>query len=277
MFWKVLSQVAIPLVETIERLAYRRFYRFPFGRVPWATADEYREIWAEAKDKVYPVIDNYEKELNCSIDKDWYHALGLLTQVVVKELDICYEHGRLLYATLGNYIRNNSYKSINVVETGTARGFSALCMARAFYDFNCEGKIMTFDVLPHDVKMLWNCIGDTSGSQTRSRLLKDYSDMIERFIVFHQGNTRLELKKVKMGRIHFVFLDGEHLYDYVKREFDCIKDQQRKGDVMFFDDYTPAYFPGIVKAVDEICDRYNYSKRVVTVNEQRGYVVAYKR
>jgi hypothetical protein len=46
--------------------------------------------------------------------------------------------------------------------------------------------------------------------------------------------------------------------------------------MIFFDDYTPAFFPEIVKAVDKICEDNNYSKKVVTVSGQRGYVIAQK-
>ena len=44
----------------------------------------------------------------------------------------------------------------------------------------------------------------------------------------------------------------------------------------FFDDYTPKLFPGFVKAIDEICQKYNYSKEVITIGEQRAYVIAEK-
>ncbi len=98
----------------------------------------------------------------------------------------------------------------------------------------------------------------------------------QKYIIFVQGDSRLQLKKVKIPRIHFSFLDGAHTYKYVLKEFDFIRDKQKKGDIVFFDDYTPKFFPGIVKAVDKICERYEYSKKVITVNEQRGYVIAQK-
>ena len=52
--------------------------------------------------------------------------------------------------------------------------------------------------------------------------------------------------------------------------------KQLKGDVIFFDDYTPNMFPGVVKAIDEICEKYNYSKQVMTISEQRACVIAEK-
>ena len=59
-------------------------------------------------------------------------------------------------------------------------------------------------------------------------------------------------------------------------EFLNIKDKQQKGDIIFFDDYTPKIFPGVVKAVDEICEKYNYSKEIITISDARAYVIAVK-
>lgn len=112
--------------------------------------------------------------------------------------------------------------------------------------------------------------------QTRAELLRDYEPLIEEFIIYHQGDTKLELGKISLPRIHFAFLDGAHTYEYVMEEFRFVEKRQHEGDVIFFDDYTPALFPGIVKAVDEICERHGYSKRVITVSDQRGFVIARK-
>lgn len=276
LFSRVLQRLANQLMEPVNQFVYRRFYEFPFGNSPRASADTYTKIWIEARKKQYPIIDDYENELGYSINEDWFQKLALLTQVVIKESDICYQHGRLLYTTLSHYVNKNPCKSLNILETGTARGFSALCMAKALHDANQSGRILTFDVLPHDVKMYWNCIADEQGSQTRSKLLKNYDSLIENFIIFHQGDTKLELKKVYIPRVHFAFLDGMHTYEYVLREFDYLKGKQQNGDIIFFDDYTPSQFPGIVKAVDEICAKHGYSKRVITVSSQRGYVIVQK-
>ena len=59
-----------------------------------------------------------------------------------------------------------------IVETGTARGFSSICMSKALIDANTNGKIYTVDILPHDTKMYWNCIDDHDGMKSRKELLK---------------------------------------------------------------------------------------------------------
>jgi hypothetical protein len=124
--------------------------------------------------------------------------------------------------------------------------------------------------------MYWNCIDDHDGIKTRAELLKPWKDLVECYIVFHQGDTRLEMPKVQAERIHFAFLDGAHTYNDVLFEFSQIKDSQRPGDIIVYDDYTPKQFPGIVKAVDHICKEYDYHPNYLRVNKLRGYVVAQK-
>lgn len=223
------------------------------------------------------MIDQYTKKTGYEIDLAWFHEIALHTQVVKKKSEICYQHGRLLYSTLSAYLADHPQNNINILETGTARGFSSLCMARALQDARRAGKIFTFDVLPHETKMYWNCIADETGPQTRKQLIKKYKSLIDNYIVFIQGDSKIQLNKINISRIHFAFLDGAHTYDHVMKEFDYLQNKQEKEDIIFFDDYTPKNFPGVVKAVDKICFDNNYTKEIITISKDRGYVVARKK
>ena len=107
------------------------YYNNPFGQKPLASRDEYLSIWKDAKNKSYPVIDEYEINMKHKIDSNWFHELALHTQVVIKESEICYQHGRILFSTLCDYIENNNVNNVNILDIGTARGFSAVVMASA--------------------------------------------------------------------------------------------------------------------------------------------------
>lgn len=276
MYPRILQKFDNFLVKTINKYANRKWYNSPLAKKPLATKEEYLKIWEDAKSKNYKLIDDFEDKHSEKIDSEWYHELALHTQVVKKKSDILYVHGRLLYTSLKKYILKNPANNFNILETGTARGFSALCMAKALKDEEVEAKIITFDVLPHNHKMYWNCIDDLEGKKTRAELLNNYNDLIERYIIFYQGNTKIELPKIQTPRIHFAFLDSAHDYYYLMSEFMNIKDKQIKGDIIFFDDYTPKMFPGVVKAIDEICEKHNYSKQIITISNARGYVIAEK-
>jgi predicted O-methyltransferase YrrM len=264
------------LRETLEERAARRYSSSPLCDAPLASPAEYHRIWAEAQRTPYPVVDRYEQACQAAIDPAWFQQLALLTQVPIKQSEICYQHGRLLYATLVRYTRQRARQHLTIVETGTARGFSALCLAKAMDDAGATGKIVSFDVLPHDVKILWNCVRDAEGPRTRADLLADYAALMERYLVFHRGDTKQEMAKVSFPRINFAFLDSVHQYDHVMAEFSSIRDRQAAGDILFFDDYTPATYPGVVRAADEICRDHGYSRNVVTANAQRRYLIAEK-
>jgi len=276
MYPRLLQKFDNFLVATIDKYANYRWYNSPLTKKILASEKEYLAIAEKSKSINYQIIDDYENTYKHKIDTNWFHQLALQTQVVKKKSEICYVHGRLLYSKLSNYIEKNKIRNINILETGTARGFSALCMAKALEINNIEGKIITFDVIPHNVKMYWNCISDSTGKKTRAELLENYKNLLERYIIFHQGNTKIELKKVQFTRINFAFLDSAHDYYYLMEEFKNVYDKQQKGDVIFFDDYTPKLFPGVVKAINQICEEYNYSKEIITINDSRAYVIAEK-
>ena len=84
------------------------------------------------------------------------------------------------------------------------------------------------------------------------------------------------LQRVNLGRVHFAFLDGAHTHTDVIFEFRQVAVDQRPGDIVVFDDYTPCQYPGLVKAVDKVCNLYNYAPKKLFAHSGRGYVVAIK-
>lgn len=242
---------------------------------PVATREEYLRLWDQARSGRHAAVDGYEAASGAAVEQEWFQDLALLTQVTKKSSAICYQHGRLLYSALSRYVRRHPGEAVNIVETGTARGFSALCMARALSDAGASGKIFTFDVLPHETAMYWNCIRDTEGPSTRAELLQPHADLLARYIVFHQGESDALLEAIAFPRVHFAFLDSVHTYDHVMREFSSLKPRQQAGDILFFDDYTPSY-PGVMRAADEICRAGAYAATVVRSSDERAYLIAEK-
>jgi len=249
----------------------------PLVSKPIATEQTYRELAKTAAAQIYPEIDEFEIANAFAITPAWLHDLALHTQIVVKKSPLCYAHGRILYSALSRYLAENPRLSkINILETGTARGFSSLCMARALSDMSRHGSIVTFDTLPHQVPIYWNCIDDINGKRSREALLAPWADLVQEYLVFLQGDTRMMLQRVNLGRVHFAFLDGAHTHTDVIFEFRQVAVDQRPGDIVVFDDYTPCQYPGLVKAVDKVCNLYNYAPKKLFAHSGRGYVVAIK-
>ncbi len=264
----------------IERKSYAYCYDFPLGKKSKASKNTYLNLAREVQQFKYREIDKFEVKLGYAIDTLWFDELALHTQVVIKNSTLCYAHGRVLYAVLSHYIKRHqsSYPAsrLTIVETGTARGFSTLCMAKALQDRNQSAVIVTFDIIPHQTKMYWNGIDDCDGPRTRAELLKPWKELLQEYVIFHQGDTTVELPKVKVERINFAFLDGVHTYKAVMFEFEQVRDYQAFGDIIIYDDYNPSQYPGLVRAVDEICKLHNYKCTNIKAHDGRGYMIAVK-
>jgi Methyltransferase domain len=267
--------------RAIEQVVYAQWYRDPLCTSPVTTFTQYMKLAEDARSKSYPEVDIFETESGFFVDRKWLDELALHTQVIVKSSPICYAHGRVLYSALARYLADNplqrSSERVTVLETGTSRGFSALCMAKALHDLDRAGTIVTFDVLPNEHSIYWNCIDDCDmAKRTRMELLAPWSDLVQNHLLFVQGDTRLELPKVRASRVNFAFLDGAHTYEDVMFEFEQINYLQRTGDVIVYDDYNFDQFPGLVEAVDHICAKFGYSRVDISAHAGRGYVVAKK-
>jgi hypothetical protein len=263
----------------LERFIYAPWFDAPICSAPMASREAYLELARAAAQESYEEVDAFEGQAGFAIDREWLDELALQTQVTLKESPICYAHGRILYSALSRYLKDTPFRSpsdrITILETGTARGFSALCMAKALLDYGRPGAILTFDVLPHVASMYWNCVGDWDhGPQSRADLLRPWRDLLMDYVIFHQGDTRLELPKTQVDRVHFAFLDGAHTFEDVMFEFEQVRDRQQPGDMIVFDDYTPRQFPGLVKGVDKICSDFGYSRTMLKAHAGRGYVIA---
>jgi predicted O-methyltransferase YrrM len=170
----------------------------------------------------------------------------------------------VVYSTLRKFIADNTQDFYTVMETGTARGFSAVCMAKALDDAGVKGSITTYDIIPHNQLLYWNCIDDhKKGLQTRQQLLEPWKDLLH-YIRFITGDTKTTLKR---SEVDFAFLDGGHTYEDVCHEFNRLVNPK----VVVFDDYTPHQFPGVCKAIDETPLKKRYLKAA------RGYAIGVRK
>jgi len=251
----------------------------PLTNKPQMTKSYYLNLADDASKKIYKEVDIFEAKSNYKIDQNWIDELALATQVVNKDSEICYAHGRILYSSLRKrIIQLNKEKNVCIFETGTARGFSSLCMAKAIHDSNISGKIITLDQLPHGQLIYWNNIFDhTKGKISRKKLLENWKFLSEQYIIFLTGDSRVLGNSLNFNRVHFAFLDGAHGYEDVMFEFSKIRDKQHSGDVIVYDDYNKNQFPGLVKAVDEICSRNSYKRIDINDDSERAYVIAIKK
>lgn len=248
--------------------------RNPFGNKILASKDYYLSIYEKAKNEKFLEIDNLENSTGFNVDKSWLDELALHTQVVKKKSAINYQHGRVLYSILRKYIQDQNINYIKILEIGTARGFSSICMSKAIIDSKINGKISTIDIISNKNKIFWNCIDDHDGKKSRQELLNPWDKQLKN-INFLTGPSSLILKKINYDRINFAYIDGMHDDFNVRKEFKFISMKQIKGDFIIFDDYS-SNFPDIIRFVNEIRDDEVYEIKIVSSSKHRSYAILQK-
>lgn len=256
-------------MSSVERLGNNPLTEKPIGE-----KQDYVSLFNECKKTKSKNLNKLEAKYGFSIDENWLNDLAFHTQIVKKKSKLNYQHGRLLYCLLMHRITqiHPKSKNITVFETGTARGFSAICMAKALIDGECAGQILSIDILPHNKPMYWNCVDDFEGKKTRRQLLEEWAFLLDR-ITFLQMTSDEAIDRVGVSRIHFAFLDAVHDYNSVIKEFNFVQSAQNIDDIIVFDDVSET-FPEVLKAVKEIEKQNKYSFTFIESGHERGYAIA---
>ena len=257
------------------------FPNAPFCKKPLAPKEVYLKLHKEAVSNRNKLIEKYEIDCGYSIPEEYINNLALYTQICIKKSKLNFQHGKLLYSALSKYINDkkstysNEKDPIIVFETGTARGFSSICMSKALIDNNVNGFITTIDCLSHNQRFFWNSINDCDGPKTREENLSLWEKELSR-IVFIQGWTEL-INNIGLTRINFAFLDAQHTKNDVMFEFEYVSKRQKKGDIIIFDDVTPGLFDGVCEAINEIENNHSYEIKRIDCDKERGYAIALKK
>jgi predicted O-methyltransferase YrrM len=225
----------------------------------------YKSLFEESLPKMHKSM--YAKELNYETIS-WIDRLALKTQVSIKRSNLDWSHGYFLYSTIAKYSQDLSSKNVTVFESGSAKGFSALVMAKAINDVNKIPKITSIDIIDGGKSIYWNAIGDEHGRRTRSELLENYHDL-NKCINF------MRIRSSKLGANNFIdinfdiaFLDGAHTFSDVKKEFNFVKRKLNKNGIIIFDDYDSLKYPGIVKFINSL-----EQSRVTIINSDKYFKV----
>ena len=151
------------------------------------------------------------------------------------------EHGLLLYKLAR---RLESGRQPVTLDIGTARGFSAIVMARALVDANLSGgSVYSIDVVDHNSQLVWHGAKNEtqdplagisiSRSEVWSRWFADEAALVTPI----HGQSHEVLDNWSSGAIHIAFIDGEHTYDAVKRDLILLDRLMTPAGVIVLDDY----------------------------------------
>jgi len=196
----------------------------------------------------FDAIGEYTAKKNRSQNSDLYRSVGCFFRPN-------YERGILIYALI------TKFKITSFLEVGFGRGYSTFCAAKAMTDLGLNGKIMTID--PNFNEEFLNNLTNVFPSEWFEK------------IKFMRGKSEDALEKIN-EKFDMVYIDGDHTYDAVKKDWELTKDKYNK--FLLFDDYhmeSKEKSPGVQCAtlIDEIEDE---TKELIIMDrrifvDDRGY------
>jgi prepilin-type processing-associated H-X9-DG protein len=234
------------------------------------TVGRYAEIFAQARGLVYPELDALEARLGYAIDRAWLDEAGRVLCCPIKNSPPHWQHGRLIYAVVREYVdKHPQIVTFTALDIGTAKGFSALCSRKAFFDAGVNCDLTSVDVMPPAARCYRNTVAELDG-----RGLKTLAEILAPFpasdITFLES-TGIDWLQRHADRVHVAFVDGKHAGDVVRQEGKLLAKRQQPGDVVIFDD---CQMPQVSPAVVSLGEWYQieYVKA-----EPREYAVARRR
>lgn len=234
-----------------------------------ATVEQYHAAFALELRQLYPVVDGLEDSVGYKIDAEWLSSAARVLACPVKVSPPNWQHGRVLYSLLRAYCASwRSGAPVGVLDVGTAKGFSALCMARALEDAGQPGTITSVDVLDPQARVRRNTVVEVDSLRTLYEIVAPWPEARRVRFVCAKGENWLMMNP---ERVHFAFVDGKHTHDAVSRELGYLSRSQERGDVIVCDDLQ---VPGVAKAVGELR---GYDRRDLFPLAARGYAILEKR
>ena len=225
---------------------------------------EYAAAFARECANEYPVIDALEKQFGFAIDRQRLESSARTLACPVKRNPPNWQHGRVIYSVLRKYLEDRE-GFVSLFDCGTAKGFSALCMAFALTDAAAKGEIVSVDVVDPDAAVSRNSVLDLEGPNR----VRDYvRTWPEAALITFRRATGAGWLQSDPGRIHFAFIDGKHSYTAVKEEIQLLKNRQMQGDIAIFDDLQ---IPGVDQAVTLSS---GYALTFVEAKQDRRYAIA---
>ena len=141
-----------------------------------------------------------------------------------------------------------------VYECGSRRGWSGSWLALALKEIHSPGKLYTFDIES------WESIEKDVG----------VSDKVERII----GRFDEEVPKYLNARPKepiLIYIDGDHSYEGVSKDFKAIEPFLKKKDMVFFNDLDSVKGFGVSKFICELKQNDNFN--IIILNTEYGTAI----
>ncbi len=232
-----------------------------------ALADAYDRIFLDELKSVYPEVEAIEDETGYALTPERYLPAARVLACPLKVHPPNWQHGRVLYAMARTYLQTEP-GFVTMLDIGTAKGYSALCLLWALNDAGNSGCVNSVDVRDPDARVKRNSVMEVDGLKTLAEFLQPWPEAGA--IKFRQS-TGIDWLRAHNIRVHVAFVDGKHDADVVRKEGTLLADKQEAGDLVMFDDVQ---IPGVAAAVQQLD---GYELRYVDVLPNRRYAIGRRR
>ncbi len=240
------------------------------------TAADYAAAFDLERQQAYPVVDAFEAELGFAIERSRLEGAARVLACPVKKNPPNWQHGRVLYAAAREYVAGINHDalrslglSLQVLDIGTAKGFSALCLLWACRDAGVFCTVTSVDVIDPDGRVARNTVTEVDGLLTLKETLSPWPESDD--IQFLES-TGVNYLQSTAHQTHIAFIDGKHTGVVVKQEGRLLAGRQKTGDLAIFDDM---HLPDIAAAVNGLSDVYEL--RRLDILPTRGYAIGRRR
>jgi hypothetical protein len=228
----------------------------------------YQTAFEQARATAHPSIDAFEQRMGFAVDRERLEAAARVLACPVKVNPANWQHGRVLYAVASEYLSRHEWDVVTLLDVGTAKGFSALCLQWALSDSHAIGAVYSVDVIDPLDRVKRNTVAECGGLKTLAEILAPWP---EASAITFKRSTGREWLTGHTGRVHIASVDGKHAYGEVSWEAALLAMRQESGDVIFFDDMQ---IPGVAQAVNEL---QGYDVEPLQCDALRRYAIARKR
>lgn len=94
---------------------------------------------------------------------------------------------------------------------------------------------------------------------------KFQKEIAEGGVVIHRMDSALALAAFEAESLDWVYIDGNHLYEFVLKDLNASLSKVKKGGIISGDDYQLGgwWDGGVIKAVDEFCEKFSLRKEII--------------
>jgi predicted O-methyltransferase YrrM len=231
------------------------------------TARAYAAAFQAEREVGYPAIDTFEARTRYSLERERLENAAAILACPLKVHSPNWQHGRVIYSVVRGTLAQ-CLARVLLLDIGTAKGFSALCLLWAMQDAHVSGQIVSVDVIEPRSRESRNSVAELDSPKTLTELLAPWP---EADVIHFLQSTGIAWLESYRARIHVAFVDGKHDELTVRREASLLRERQSLGDVIMFDDLQ---IPGVARAVTALEGPGGYRIERLVAKPERQYAIA---